>query len=263
MSPVPSQTADGVLCQLDQACAYLTLSASARHNALSIAMWQKLRTLALDLAQNQAVRVIVIRGAGAHFAAGADISEFPRQRNNAAQARDYHENIISPALQALLACPQVIVAAIQGDCIGGGLEIACCADLRLASHDARFGIPIQKLGFALAPAEMALLLQTVSPACAAELLLEARLFTAPEALARGLLSRLCDDLEAALAQTLPALLSAAPLALAMHKKMLRTLPQRALTSAEIAAVYSLMDSQDYQRGMQAFLNKHSPIFQGD
>ncbi len=252
-----------ISCERAGAVAYLTLNAPARHNALSQAMWSDLQHHAQQLATESAIRVIVMRGAGQHFAAGADISEFPQLRANAAQARHYHEQIISPALQALLACPQVVLAAIQGDCIGGGLEIACCADLRLASNCARFGIPIQKLGFALAPAEMALLLQTVSPTCAAELLLEARLFDANEAQQRGLVTRVCSQLESALHDSLQRLLAAAPLALAMHKKMIRTMPQRGLNSAEVSAVFDLMNSQDYQRGVLAFLQKRSPDFQGD
>ncbi len=256
-------SAGQVDCQITGAIAFLTLSAPERQNALSQAMWLALQKHALALAQNPSVDVIVLRGAGAHFAAGADISEFSTVRANARQARHYHEAIIAPTLLALLACPQVVVAAIRGSCVGGGLELACCADLRLASTEARFGLPIQKLGFALAPAEMALLLATIDKHCAAELLLEGRILSAQEALQRGLLTRIDDDLESALQHSLNAMLSAAPQALRMHKKLLQVMSQRSLNAAEHDAVFALMDSQDYQRGIQAFVQKQRAEFKGD
>lgn len=257
------RSAGTVSCESDGALAYLTLSAPERQNALSQAMWLELQQHALTLAQNPAIQVIVLRGAGAHFAAGADITEFANLRANALQARHYHEAIIAPTLQALLACPQVLLATIRGSCIGGGLEIACCADLRLASAEACFGIPIQKLGFALAPAEMALLLARVNQTCAAELLLEGRILNAQEAWQRGLLTRVEDDLDLAEQRCVQAMLSAAPLALRMHKKLLQVMPERRLNPAEHQALFGLMDTQDYQRGIQAFMHKQRAEFKGE
>src|SRR5699024_10605430 len=161
--------------QLQQtgAVAYLTLSHPQRLTALSVQMWQQLRTHVHTLnaaAQADQLRVLVIRGAEGNFAAGADIAQFEQQRHSQTQVIRYHEKILAPALQAIINFPAPVIAAIQGACVGGALEIAACCALRLASEDARVGVPSHQVGFPMAHPEPKGMLAVAGAAGAAELL---------------------------------------------------------------------------------------------
>ena len=114
---------------------------------MSRAMWRELRAVFEALPQNSALGCVLIRGEGGHFCAGGDISEYAGFRFAEATLRDFHENEVWGGLQAMLDCDLPIVAQIEGNCMGAGLEIASCCDLRLASVSARFGAPIARLGF--------------------------------------------------------------------------------------------------------------------
>ena len=126
--------------------ARLTLSNPGKRNALSVAMWRELRAHVARLnAHPGGVRVVVVAGEGGQFASGGDIEEFPQFRFDATTLARFHEEDVRPALQALLDCELPLVAQVEGACIGGGLEIAACCDIRLAGAGARFGVPIAKL----------------------------------------------------------------------------------------------------------------------
>ena len=137
--------------------------------------------------------MVVIRGAGGNFAAGADIEEFDRVRHDPSSGRQYHLETIGNALTAIDRCPVPLIAAIEGVCVGGGLEIASLCDIRLAADTARFGVPIGRLGFPLALPELVPLLRLVGPAVAAEMLLESRILSADEAETRRLVTRVVPD----------------------------------------------------------------------
>ncbi|EWS60731.1 putative enoyl-CoA hydratase echA8 [Methylibium sp. T29-B] len=133
----------------------LTLSNAGKLNAIGVAMWRELGTLAATLdALQPTLHAVIVRGEGGDFAAGADIAEFPAHRFSTQALRDYHERLVAPALHALLATDVPLVAQIEGGCIGGGLEIAACCDLRIARRGARFGIPIAHLGFRWRPTNL-------------------------------------------------------------------------------------------------------------
>src|SRR5208282_2303109 len=116
--------------------------------------------------------------------------EFPHSRNTVEQAEHYHQQLIAPALQAISDCLHPTISAIEGVCVGGGLEIACACDLRIAAPSSQFGIPINRLGFPLAPGELQGLLQLIGKARTLEILLEGRVFDAAEAKDKGLLQRI-------------------------------------------------------------------------
>ena len=242
----------------------VTLSSPARLNALDIASWQQLETVFRALSLDESLRCVIVRGEGGNFAAGADISEFADQRATSAQGIRYHTEIIAPALDAITHCLHPTVAAIEGACVGGGLEIACACDLRIASANSRFGIPINRLGFALAPSEMQGLLQLVGLATTLEILLEGRVFSAAEAQQKGLLHRIADDLDDELKQTVRRITAGAPLAARMTKRLARRLsPQPpALDAQTFADAYKLLESQDYHEGIAAFLAHRKPDFSG-
>ena len=247
--------------------ATVALNNPGKLNALTAAMWQALARAMLELSADDALRCIVLRGAGEDaFAAGADIAEFAHARNNFEQGKVYHREYVFGALTAVGACRHPTVAMIRGPCVGGGLEIACQCDLRIAGDSGRFGVPINRLGFAIAYEELAGLLSLAGRAVAAELLLEGRVWDAAEAMGKGLLTRVVPDaevLEAAYASA-RRIAAGAPLVARWHKQFIRRLtPQAApLTGAEIDANFDYFKTEDYRIGFDAFINKTTPKFTG-
>lgn len=253
-----------ILLHRDGEIATVTLSNPGKLNALSISMWRELGATFHRLSKDESLRCVIVQGEGGNFAAGADIAEFSLHRNSAEQGVHYHTDIIAPALDAVENCLHPTIAAIEGACVGGGLEIACACDLRIASSNARFGIPIQRLGFALAPNEMQSLLQLVGVATTLEILLEGRVFDAAEAMQKGLVQRIVDEVSAEVRQVTQRIAEGAPLAARMNKILARRLnpPPQTLTSKEFADAYALLDSLDYREGIEAFLNRRKPVFKG-
>jgi len=253
-----------VLLQRDGVIATVTLSHAGKLNAISLAMWEQLHTVFVQLAQDDSLRCVIVRGAGGNFAAGADIEEFPRVRSTVEQGRHYHEDVIAPTLQAIAACPHPTIAAIDGVCVGGGLEIACACDLRLAASNSRFGIPINRLGFPLAPGELQGLLELIGKAHTLEILLEGRVFDAAEAKEKGLLHRIANDVHQAAQEAAARIIKGAPLAARINKQMVRRLTPAAplLQQQELEAAFAFLDSHDYREGVQSFLEKRPPAFKG-
>ena len=251
---------------VDGAVAHVTLDAPQRLNALDVQMWRDLRAAMTALGARDDIHCIVLRGAGGNFAAGADISEFPRERFDVASGRRYHLELIAPALQAIREAPPPVVAAIEGVCVGGGLEIASVCDLRLAAAGSRLGAPVGRLGFPLALPELAPMLRLVGVGVAAELLLEGRLFDAAEALAKGLVQRVVAeaDFDAALAATVKAIMAGSPMAARLNKRNLRMLAEQGgqYSAAQLDASFAFFASADYTEGMRAFLERRPPRFDG-
>ena len=236
-------------------------------NALTVAMWQALARVMRELSADDTLRCIVLRGAGDQaFAAGADIAEFAAVRATREQGVVYHREHVYGALQAVAECRHPVVAMIHGPCVGGGLELACQCDLRIAGESGRFGVPINRLGFSIAYDELAAVLPVVGRAAALEILLEGRVWDAREALAKGLLTRvvpddqLADDVGAAVER----ITAGAPLVARWHKQFIRRLAPRIapLTTQEIDASFAYFESEDFRIGYQAFMQKRKPIFNG-
>jgi enoyl-CoA hydratase len=247
-----------------QGIARLTLSNPGKHNALSVAMWRQLRAHFARLnAHPGAVRVIIVCGDGGQFASGGDIEEFSGFRFDAATLARFHEEDVRPALQAMLACDLPLVAQVDGACIGGGLEIAACCDLRIAGQSSRFGVPIAKLGFPMAPAELEIVAAVVGATVLREMLIEARVWNAQEALARGLLSRVVADDQVAphsraAAERIAAL---SPQALRLNKRALRQFtPAPSSSAAQRAPHYAYAASDEHREGLAAFNEKRKPRF---
>ena len=256
-----------VLVERDGAIATVTLSNPGKLNALTIAMWRELARAMERLSSDDAVRCVVLRGAGNEaFAAGADIAEFAKARDNAEQGKVYHRQHVHGALMAVSECRHPTVAMIHGPCAGGGLEIACMCDLRIAGESGRFGVPINRLGFAIGYDELAALLPLTGRAVAQEILVEGRMWEAREALKKGLLTRVVPDanLEEEAYATARRIAEGAPLVNRWHKRFVRRLaPQSApLTEAEIEENFAYFATEDYRIGMEAFSNKRKPRFTG-
>lgn len=243
----------------------VVLDNEAKLNAVDLDTWAELGRTMAAIGNNQAIRCVVVRGAGSKaFSAGADIADFPANRANAAQARKYGA-VVAEALKAIQECAHPTIAMINGVCTGGGVEIACSCDIRIAAASARFGVPINRLGHAFAYAEMAPVLAVLGRALVLELLLEARIIDSAEAERRGLVNRVVADekLEAEVMATAARIAEGAPLANRMTKRFVRRLADgRPLTPDEIAEGYSLCDSEDYAEGLAAFLAKRKPDFEG-
>ncbi len=247
--------------------ATVALNNPGKLNALTVAMWRGLARVMRELSTNDGLRCIVLRGAGEEaFAAGADIAEFAHVRSNFAQGKVYHLEYVAGALDAVGECRHPTVALIKGPCIGGGLAIACPRGLRISGNSGRFGVPINRLGFAIAYGELAGLLALAGRAVATEILLEGRVWDAEEALAKGLLSRVMPDdkAEQEAYATARRIADGAPLVARWHKQYIRRLMPHvaALTAAEIDANFDYFNTEDYRIGYDAFINKKKPKFVG-
>jgi len=254
---------DPILIQREEAIATITINNPEKRNALTKPAWQKLGDVMTELSMEDDLRCIIIRGAGEEaFAAGADISEFPEERSSAAQAKAYGE-IVTYTVNAIEECQHPTVAMIKGACTGGGLEIACACDIRIAGESSRFGVPINRLGHTLAYPELDAILRLVSPAVMLELLLEGRVVDANYALRVGLINRIVEDWEVdeEAKRCADRISKGAPLAARLHKKMVRRLKQpEVLSQSELDEAFSTCDSEDYQNGFRAFMDKKKPTF---
>jgi len=244
--------------------ATLRISNPGKLNALNLAMWRELRA-AFDgiRAAESPPRVVVVRGAGGEFVAGADIEEFPRFRFDPESLAAYHEDVVAPALHAMLECDVPLIAHIEGACIGGGLEIAACCDLRLCEPASRFGVPIARLGFPMAPAEVEIVAHILGFTLLRELLIEARLLGAAEARERGIVSRViaAEALEGEVLRTARHIATQSPQAMRLNKQTLRKFARPEFSTAEARAPhYAYADTEEHREGLQAFIEKRPAKF---
>jgi enoyl-CoA hydratase/carnithine racemase len=257
--------ADTVLVEREGTLATVVLNRPEKLNALTKAMWRRLGDVFLELDADDTLRCIVLRGAGEKaFAPGNDIAEFERERSDIDQAREYGL-VMAHTIGAIEACRHPVVAQIHGICVGGGLELAGLADLRICGESSRFGVPINRLGLVMAYAEIAALIRLVGEAVALEMLLEGRVFDAREALSKGLVTRVVpDDQVAGEARAAAQRIAAgAPLVARWHKRFARRLRNPApLTAAEIEEGVACFGTEDFRIGWQAFLAKIPPEFKG-
>ncbi len=262
-----TKSLDAVLEQrLSPELALLRLSNPGRLNSFTAHMWTALtETIERLGAKDSGVRCIIITGAdAAAFAAGSDISEFRQSRANARQARQYGE-VVARGMGALERCDVPLVAMIRGACIGGGLAVASLCDIQVAGESARFGVPVNRLGLVMAHAEMQGLLRRAGPSVLREVLLEGKIFSARQALAKGLVSRVVEDdeVEREVDRLAAAIVKGAPLVARWHKRFIRRLMDPApLTDQEAGEAYACFDTRDYRIGLEAFEQKTTPKFVG-
>ncbi len=255
------------------AVAHVRLTHAGKFNAMSRSMWQALRSVFETIQGANGVRCVLLQGADGNFCAGGDISEYPSFRFDPASLHEFHEREVWGGLQAMLDCDVPIVALIQGHCMGAGLEMACCCDIRMASTSARFGAPIAHLGFPMAPREAQLVARELGLASARAMLLAAAVLDAASLCERGFLHHVHEDHELAQqAQMLTQrIASLAPLAARINKQSFRAL-QVPLGVSDLASAatrgtenpaasaYDYAASPEHREGIDAFLSKRKPVF---
>jgi enoyl-CoA hydratase/carnithine racemase len=246
-----------------QGIARIVIDHPGKLNALNVQMWRELRAVLEGIAGAAAPRVIIVQGAGDSFVAGGDIEEFPQFRFEAHTLAHFHEEVVAPALWALWACDVPLVAQISGACVGGGLEIAACCDIRLGGQGSRYGVPIARLGFPMAPAEVEIVARVVGETTLRELLLEARVLDAQEALARGLLTRVVADDALAIEALRVAqhIATLSPQAMRLNKQVLRQFAGGGHSSrAQREPHYAYAASAEHFEGLAAFNERRQAHF---
>ena len=237
-----------------------------RMNAFTAAMWEALPGLLRKADADPEVRVVVLRGAGTRsFSAGADISEFETSRTG--DAAKTYDRLNHQAFAALSDCAKPTIAMIHGHCLGGGLAIALCCDLRLADEASHFAIPAAKLGIGYNPRWVRPLLAVVPPPSAKEILFTGRRFNATEAARMGLINHIlpADKLEAETRAMAGEIARNAPLSVLAAKRAIDELtraPEHPDTATLDAMVQACFTSDDYAEGRRAFLEKRKPMFTG-
>lgn len=245
--------------------AVVTIDRPEKRNAVSLAMWAALRDAFTGLASDPAVRVVVLTGAGGHFSAGADISEFETVRDTEAAGRHYDE-VSDGAEDAIHGFPKPTIAAIDGVCVGGGLGLAVACDFRIASATARFGITAARLGIVYGLPETRKLFDLVGAAQTKRILLGGDIFDAAEAQALGLLGEIVEGEALAAARAFALRIATnAPISLAGAKRIVAALADGSADArmAEFEAmVLAALESEDYGEGRRAFADKRQPDFTG-
>ena len=248
----------------DGTIATVTLANPGKLNAVTAEMWRRLAAVMREADADQALRAVIVRGEGEAFAAGGDLDEFRHERADVDRAMAYHRQV-GEALAAVEACRHPTVALIVGPCVGGGLEIACACDLRIAGESARLGAPINRLGFSMYPGELAAVLKLAGPAVTKEILLEGRLMNAHDAFAKGLLTRIVTDdhAEAEAYATAARIAAGAPLVARAHKQWIaRLLEGRPISENELRASFAFIGTEDYEEGLTSFAEKRAAVFKG-
>ena len=251
---------DELLYEARDGIGRITFNRPHARNALTFAMYERLAEIASDPGE---VRALVVTGAGEKaFAAGTDINQF-RAFSSPEDALAY-EARIDRVVGTIERCRVPTLAMIAGACTGGGAAIAAACDMRIASASARFGFPIARtLGNCLSMSNIARLSALIGPARVIEMIFTARLFSAEEAQAAGLVSEVLPDQPAleARARALATLLAGhAPLTMRATKEALRRLRDHLPPDEDLIRL--CYASQDFREGMDAFLTKRPPVWQG-
>lgn len=255
--PLRVTTSDGM--------ATIVINRQARKNAVTQAMWKELAATVNGLSADPEARVIVLRGAGQDFSAGADIAEFDTLRGSPDSARLYEAGN-SAAFAALRNCSVPVIAAIRGICFGGGFGLAAACDLRLATADAVFAVPAARLGLAYPQDAMGDIVSAAGPQMARYLTYTAGRIDAPAALAAGFLLEIVDDarFDARIEEIARGIARNAPLSVKASKAAIRAALSH--DPAEAALARSLgcatFPSEDYAEGRAAFHERRTPHFRG-
>jgi enoyl-CoA hydratase/carnithine racemase len=257
-----------LLLEKDGPIGWIVFNQPEKRNAVSQEMWELMADYSKDVSADDAIRVVILRGAGDRaFVAGADISQFKDRRRNMADEEEY-ARISARGHDALANLTKPLLAMIHGYCVGGGVGIAITCDMRIAADDARFGIPAARLGLGYKWGGMEKLMKLVGPAYTKEIFFTARTdFSAEDALRMGLVNRVVPkaELERFTREYAQTIAGNAPLTIRSAKATVEQLmhppADRDLAMLD-RMIADCFNSQDYQEGVKAFGEKRRPKFQG-
>ena len=258
---------DKMLSRKEGGVGYVTFNNPERLNAVSLDMWDATKHILDGFAADNDIRVIVLTGAGGKaFVSGADISKFESERANLESSRAYSKRA-DAAYSSIYEFPKPTIAMIRGYCIGGGLGLATCCDLRIATDNSRFAVPAAKLGIGYGYVGLKRLTDIVGPAFAKEIFYTARQFDAQEALAMGLINRAVPtaDLETYVKSITDMICANAPLTIKAVKytvgEILKDDDKRNVART-VEMVETCYASRDFTEGRTAFMEKRKPVFTG-
>ena len=239
----------------------------AKLNAVSLDMWDGLLDIMKDYESDPDIRCVVVSGAGGKaFVSGADISKFESERANA-EAQVRYDAISKRGYEAIYDCSKPTIAKIAGYCIGGGMNLAACCDMRFCNEDARFGVPAAKLGLGYGFLRIERLSRIVGLPRAMEFLFTAKQYSSKEAYEMGLVNAVASDaeLDALVAKTTDAIAQNAPLTIALAKASAREIakPESQQDHKKLERMAeACFDSDDFKEGRRAFMEKRKPMFKG-
>lgn len=258
---------DKMLSRKEGGVGIVTFNNPERHNAVSLPMWEATKRILDEFAADDDIRVVVVTGAGGKaFVSGADISKFESERATLEAARVYGARS-EAAYSSIYEFPKPTIAMIRGYCIGGGLGLATCCDLRVCSDDSRFAVPAAKLGLGYGYTGLKRLVDIVGPAFAKEIFYTARQFDAQEALAMGLVNRVvvAAELESYVKSVTDMICANAPLTIKAVKFTVGEISKdeaKRNVARTIEMVEQCFSSRDYNEGRAAFMQKRKPVFTG-
>jgi enoyl-CoA hydratase len=251
----------------DASTLHIRFNNPARHNALSVDMWEAIPKLLAQAEQDDQIRLVAFSGEGEKaFVSGADISQFEDMRA-AREAVKYYEAMAEEALMAIYNCAKPTLACIRGFCLGGGVNVAISCDIRIASTDSIFSIPAARLGLGYRFSALKNLVDLVGPGAAKDLFFTARKIDGTEAKSLGLVSRICapEELPALLAEYTSAMANNAPLTIRAGKGIVKEMlkPSDELDMDHCRRmILDCFESEDYAEGRRAFMEKRKPAFTG-
>jgi enoyl-CoA hydratase len=258
---------DKMLSRKEGRVGYVIFNNPERHNAVSLDMWEATARILESFGKDDEVRVVVLTGAGGKaFVSGADISKFEDERSNEEAIVRYNRTV-ERANAVIYDYPKPTIAMIRGYCIGGGVGLSLCCDLRICSDNSKFAVPAAKLGLGYAYPGLKKLVDVVGPSFAKEIFYTARQFDAEEARMMGLVNRVvpADELEGYVKKYAETIGDNAPLTIATTKfvisQVVKEDSQRDIAKCG-AMVTRCFESKDYVEGRRAFMEKRKPVFTG-
>jgi len=258
---------DKMLSRKEGRVGYVIFNNPERHNAVSLDMWEATARILENFGKDDEVRVVVLTGAGGKaFVSGADISKFEDERSNEEAIVRYNRTV-ERANAVIYDYPKPTIAMIRGYCIGGGVGLSLCCDLRICSDNSKFAVPAAKLGLGYAYPGLKKLVDVVGPSFAKEIFYTARQFDAEEARMMGLVNRVvpAEELESYVKKYAETIGDNAPLTIATTKfvisQVVKEDSQRDLAKCG-AMVTRCFESKDYVEGRRAFMEKRKPVFTG-
>jgi len=260
-------TTEKMLSRTEEGVGYITFNNPDKHNAVSIEMWDALEKILDNFRNSNKVRVIVLNGAGGKsFVSGADISKFDKERSSKEAVLSYNKRT-QKVYELLESFPKPTIAMIDGYCIGGGLNLAVCCDIRICSEKSKFAMPAAKLSLGYPFSSIKRLFDVMGPGMAKHFMFTAEKISATEALACGLVQKLIseDSIDSYVKDYALTIANNAPLTIKAMKQIgieiLKNPDERDLLLCEKLAS-ACFDSEDYKEGRKAFMEKRKPNFKG-